>query len=183
LTTYKAKASHVGLAYVYCDYRDHTQQTLVKIIGAITKQLLRQLDNPPNDFEDLWQKSHEGKVPLEERGAMEALSSVCRSFERTYICIDALDECHNASGLLNLIYQAPSNTRTFATTREHVLVAVRKYFESSQRIEIEAKLSDIRILVEQRIEADRHENPDLMTTELQIEITEKICQLSKGMYV
>ena len=35
-----------GIAYVYCDYRDHGKQTMANILGSILSQLLLQIPNP-----------------------------------------------------------------------------------------------------------------------------------------
>lgn len=35
--------AQIGLAYVYCDYRDQTQQTVKNIVGGILKQLFAAL--------------------------------------------------------------------------------------------------------------------------------------------
>ena len=178
-----ASSLKMGLAYVYCDYRDQIQQSTENIIGAITNQLLRKLPSLPEEIIAIWEKHCRGKEHLEPAQAIEVLCSTCKLFHRTFICLDALDECRDITKLLNCLQQAPSTVRIFGTGREHVLPIVRRQFEHTQTIHIEAKESDIRILIDKKIEEDRESNPSLMNEKLQRYITEKICTSSKGMLV
>jgi hypothetical protein len=179
----EATSPNIGLAYIYCDYRDQLQQTTENIIGAITKQLLRQLPGLPEGITATWKKSRNGKEPLELAQAMEALSSACRSFNRTFICLDALDECRDIPKLLHCLHQAPSTVRIFGTGRKHVQPIIRNHFEHTQTIHIEAAESDIHVLVKERIKEDRKKDPSLMNEQLERCITERIFTLSKGMFV
>jgi hypothetical protein len=173
----------MGSAYVYCDDRTQIQQTTENIIGAIIKQLLRQLPSLPKDFLAIWEKHRYGEEPLELAQAIEALCNTCKLFNRTFICLDALDECRDIPKLLNSLHQAPSTVRIFSTGRQHIQPIVGKHFEHTQTIYIEAKKSDIRILINEKIKEDRKKDPSLMNEELERCITEKISALSKGMFV
>ena len=113
----------------------------------------------------------------------EALRITCKSFNRTYICLDALDECLNFHELLTNLQQAPSSIRLFSTGRNHVQPFVRKKFEHAQMIRIEAKDSDIRMLIQKYINEDRDKDPDIMDDRLEQDMIEKISALSKGMFV
>lgn len=178
----KVTSPNIGLAYMYCDYRDQVQQTTQNIVGAITKQLLRQLPDLPKEITAAWEKSCNGKEPLKLAQAIEALSNVCKSFNRTFICLDALDECRDIPKLLNCLHQAPT-VRIFSTGRKHVQPIIRNHFEHTQTIHIEAKESDIQVLIKERIKEDRKKDPSLMSEQLERCITERISTLSKGMFV
>jgi hypothetical protein len=56
-------------------------------------------------------------------------------------------------------------------------------FEHAQTILIEAKESDIRILVQEKINEDRDKDPDLMDEKLEREILRIISALAHGMFV
>lgn len=179
----KASSPNVGLAYVYCDYRDQIQQTTKSIIGAILKQLLRQIPSIPKEIAAFLEKHCNETEPFELSQALEALHTACKSFSRIFICLDALDECQDMHKLLDSLEQVPSTVHLFSTGREHVQHIVRQHFEHSQTIHIEAKESDIRILIEETINEDRKKDPSLMNETLEHDITQKISTLSKGMFV
>ena len=179
----KANSPNVGLAYIYCDYRDQIQQTTKSIIGAILKQLLRQVPSIPKEIAAFLEKHCSETERFELAQALEALRNTCKSFSRIFICLDALDECQDMHKLLNSLEQVPSTVRLFSTGREHVQHIVRQHFEHTQTIHIEAKKSDIRILIEETINEDRKKDPGLMNETLEHDITQKISTLSKGMFV
>jgi len=174
---------NVGLAYVYCDYQDQIQQTTQNIYGAILKQLLRALPSIPKELEKVLMKSHREKNPLELAQLRDALRITSRFFDQIYICLDALDECEHVDQLLSTLKQAPSSVRLFSTGRKHVKSIVQRYFEDTQTILIEAKESDVRILIQEKVNEDRMKDPKIMDAELEQDIIEKISALSIGMLV
>ena len=174
---------NVGLAYVYCDYRDQTQQTTQNIYGTILKQLLRALPSIPEELTEILLKSHREKNPPELAQLRDALRIASRFFDQIYICLDALDECEHVDQLLSSLKQVPSSVRLFSTGRKHVKSIVQRYFEDTQTILIEAKESDIRILIQEKVNEDRMKDPEIMDAKLEQDIIEKISALSMGMLV
>ena len=174
---------NIGLAYVYCDYRDQAQQTTQNIYGAILKQLLRALPNIPEELTEILLRSHREKNPLELAQLRDALRITSRFFDQIYICLDALDECEHVDRLLSSLKQIPSSVRLFSTSRKHVKSIVQRYFEDTQTILIEAKESDIRILIQEKVNEDRMKDPEIMDAKLEQDIIEKISALSMGMLV
>lgn len=172
-----------GLAYLYCDYRDHQEQTLPNIVGALTRQLLEKLSSTPSKIETLWQKSANGQRPLALYQALDALSEVCKTFGRVFLCIDALDECQDLPGLLKLLCQLPSNVWICSTGRKHVATVVSNHFDAAEMVEIEAEDSDVRMFVEHKIEEDRQKDPDLMDDNLKEAISDNISGLASGKFV
>ncbi|OCK74412.1 purine and uridine phosphorylase, partial [Lepidopterella palustris CBS 459.81] len=174
---------NIGLAYVYCDYRDQIQQTTKNIIGAIIKQLLMQLPTTPEEITAIWQKHQKDKIPLELVEVNEALRITCKSFNRTYICLDALDECQSFQELLTFLQQAPSSIHLFSTGRNLVEPFFRKKFEHAYTIRIKAKDSDIQMLIQKYINEDREKDPDIMDKRLEQDVMTKISALSKGIFL
>jgi hypothetical protein len=172
----------MGLAYVYCDYQDQSLQTTKNIIGTILKQLLRLLPRIPEEITEIWREIYNENKPLTLEQAIEALRVTCRSFNRTYICLDALDECQHIDLLLKSLQQAPS-VRLFSTGRKHVEPIVQRFFRHPQTILIEAQESDIRIFIKKKINEDREKDPEIMNEKLEQDIIENISALNKGMFV
>ena len=173
----------MGLAYVYCDYRDQYQQTTENIYGAILKQLLRRLPSVPTAIEQGLQKLHAEQKPLELGQGMHMLRTICGSFDRTYICLDALDECQHLDRLLNSLQKAPASVFLFCTGRSHILRVVQNCFPKSGEMIIKAEDSDIKLLIKERINNDRKINSEIMDKALERDIVEQISSLSGGMFV
>ncbi len=75
-----AGGSGIGLAYVYCDYRDQSHQTTVNIVGGLLKQLLSTLPRLPEDIIRLYeQKCHRERklFELTERRDSTSLGLLC----------------------------------------------------------------------------------------------------------
>ena len=75
---------NIGLAYVYCDYRDQTQQTTQIIYGTILKQLLRALPSIPEELTEILLRSHREKNPLDLAQLRNAFRIASRFFDQIY---------------------------------------------------------------------------------------------------
>jgi hypothetical protein len=180
----KAGGQEIGLAYVYCDYRDQSQQTTVNLMGGLLKQLLVTLPELPEELITIHrQKYEQERTSLELSDAVEMFHSTCRTFNRTYICLDALDECQDVIQLLKCLQDTPSSVRLFTTSRKHIQTIVQHHFKESVTISIVANESDIKAFIKGRIEENRIQEPDIMDEKLEKEITERIVAFSKGMSV
>jgi len=179
----KADNRNMGLAFVYCDYRDQVQQTTENIIGAILKKLLTQLPSILPEVVEIWKKHSNGRQRLGLFQTVEALCNVCKLFTTVFLCVDALDECADMLTLLTSLQHAASKVHLFTTGRKHVRDIVRQCFKNTKMIHIEAKISDIQILIKKRIDEDRTKDPSLMNEALEHDITEKISAFSNGMLV
>ena len=182
--TQKAGNLEIGLAYIYCDYRDQSQQTTVNLVGGMLKQLLLTLPNLPKAiiaiYEQKWQRE---RKRLELPDAVTMLHTVCRTFSWTYICLDALDECGDMNQLLKSLQEAPPSIHFFITGRKHIQTSVQRHFKEAVTITIEANESDIKAFIKTRIGENRILEPDVMDETLEEEIMEKITAFSKGMSV
>lgn len=145
-------------------------------------QLLRRLPSLPEGIAAILNDRCHKKGPPELAQKTEAFYNICSLFHRVFICLDALDECQDQEilELLNCLRNAPM-VRIFTTGRKHVQRTIETYFGPTQTIHIEAKESDIQVLVKERIEEDRKKDPSLMDEQLERHITEKVSALSKGM--
>lgn len=79
----------VCVAFIYCDYREQKQQSAENMTEGILKQAITAANTVP---EELVKRKAERKGALELKDAVQALSRTLRSFDRTYLCIEALDE-------------------------------------------------------------------------------------------
>jgi hypothetical protein len=179
----KQIAQHMGLAYIYCDYRDQKEQTIENILGAILKQLLALLAEIP---EAVW-KVYEERVgqgkPLSLTDAVDLLRITSAQFTTTYICLDALDELRDLQGLLKSLRDRASSWKIFITGRPQVRETIQQYFKEAQIIPIEARESDIRLYIEHAIGGPDDKEPDAMDDDLRRAILKRVVDSAEGMLV
>ncbi|KAF2230516.1 hypothetical protein EV356DRAFT_453757, partial [Viridothelium virens] len=171
----------IGLAYMYLDSNDQKNQTTGNVIGAFIKQLLMPLPTIPRLVEEVWSNyKHEGP-PIAQMMAM--FYEACEAFTRTFICVDALDECNDLKGLLSYFNRAQSrvpSVRLVCTSRPHIEFMLYGCGLNPYAILLEARLSDVRAFVEWRIEDDQKDRPSIMDCHLKEEIVRKLLDVYGG---
>ena len=107
---------------------------------------------------------------------------------RTFVCIDALDECAAAhrvkllNSLLQQVLEKSPRTRIFMIGRPHVRAEIEKRF-AGQVITVSVGPSKDDIVEYLRLRLDEDETPDAMDESLEAEILEKIPETMSEMYV
>lgn len=186
IETQFATSSKVGIVYMYCDYQDQKIQTLIEVLGSISQQLLAALPESSVDvlkaLEPL--KDHNRKkMTLEVKDILSLLEVIERSFDRVFICVDALDELEEKTRieLLKVLKNNLTTAQLFITGRPHIEAEVERYVDHQEQVmvKIEASLEDIQSYIEHEIELDN--NPDAMTMPLKEEIKTSIAEQSHGM--
>ena len=153
---------NVTVVCVYCDFQDQERQTAANIIGALTKQLVNALEMVPTEIEEAFKRAERevGGRGLQVSETVRLLRGALASVERTFICIDALDECpeKHLSELLTSLHtvsQVSPGVRLFITGRPHIRSAVEKYLpECVQVIPFSPNSEDIREYLEMKLKHD-----------------------------
>ena len=161
---------NVGVACLYADYKDQTNQTLVYILGTFLRQLLTTVQEPIPDkvLQRLYDiRCQGGKVGIEDNLAL--LKMWLHRLKGAFICIDAIDELEpkvrwNLLNILRDLVTNNNNIRLFLTGRGHVESEVQKCFKVTQmhKVIITASQQDIQEFVRQQIKEDQDLNPDAM---------------------
>jgi hypothetical protein len=155
----------------------------VNLVGGLLKQLLATLPDLPKDLVEIYrQKAERERKFLELSDAITIFSSTCKTFKRTYVCLDALDECKDVIQLLKSL-QNLSSVFFFMTSRRHLQVYVQSHFKETLAIPIVASENDIRAYIKDKVDVNRTEEPEIMDDKLEGEIMDKIVASSKGMLV
>ena len=173
----------IGVAYIYCDYLKHEEQTPIHLVGSLLKQLAEQ-QKPMSESLRNYYKEHKrsNTNPSPER-AIEVLKAECDSWSRIYIIIDALDECSEkdatrqilVKGLLSL--QSSKRINILVTSRP--IPSILCNLEVWERLEIRADSEDIhRYLLGQM---DRFSKRILAEKDLQAKIISEIIDAADGM--
>ncbi|KAK6340259.1 hypothetical protein TWF730_002023 [Orbilia blumenaviensis] len=162
-TTETKEKSRIGIAYVYCDYRQAMEQTALNILTSLMVQLVHQSlpstedDSDPNDgpslpsaVEALRQEYRRyGLIPSIDKIAKAIKSMATTTFSRVYIVIDALDECetsaHDRQDLLRHIFRlrAEANINIFATSKHVPVIMQQLESEGCCKLEVRAHDEDL----------------------------------------
>ena len=173
---------------IYFDFAAQNDQSPTITMGALLKQVVGGLEEIPEGISQAFQKE---KKALGGRGPR--LSDIVKmlqtttSKERTFICIDALDECvpeHRAKIIdsLGQILQKSPATRIFVTGRPHIRPDItRRLAGRVTSLSISTKRDDIIRYLHSRLEEDII--PDAMDSSLEAEILKKIPKDVSEMYV
>src|SRR5437588_7329984 len=176
------------VACFYFDFAAQKEQSPTSMLGALLKQLVCGLENIPEEISRAYQDQ---KNAIAGRGPR--LSDIVKMLQttssrrRTFICIDALDECaegHRVKLLdsFNQILQKTPGTRIFVTGRSHILPEIgRRLSGRVTSVRISTKRDDIIRYLRNRLDEDT--NPDAMDSSLEADILKKIPEDISDMYV
>lgn len=139
----------VGVASIYCNFKEEDLQTLQNLLASICVQLC------PHRLPDALITLHSTHSIQNTRPTWKEINPIFKdcltSHDTVYIIIDALDECskNTRSFLLKYFETLPSNVRLLVTTR-HV-DEIARAFHACSRIEIRANDDDLRKYISSRI--------------------------------
>ena len=175
----KARGQNATVACFYFDFSVQKDQSPASTLGALLKQVVGGLEEIP---EEILQAYGNQKKALGGRGPQ--LSDIVKmlqttsSKERTFICIDALDESvpeHRVKLLdsLNQILQKSPGTRIFVTGRPQIRPEIgRRLAGRVASLSISTKGGDIIRYLHSRLEEDA--TPDAMDTSLKADILKMV---------
>ena len=157
------------------------------MLGAILKQVVSDWKHIPQQVEVAFQKSKNelGGRGLESAEILKLLISTLRTLERSYVCIDALDEFPEEYRpelfrSLAQITRESLGTRLFVTGRQHIR-EVGRYFTGGAEIQIIPSEEDIKKYLSMRLRNDTQ--PAIMNDSLREEILTTIPKKISEMYV
>ncbi|KAH7244492.1 uncharacterized protein BKA55DRAFT_692292 [Fusarium redolens] len=149
LSTKFQEQSDIGIAFIFCNFRRHHEQTLEDLLAALLKQLTQQQSVVQSGVTELYNscKKKGGRPSVEKLST--ALQCVSALFSRTFLIIDALDKCQTTSGCRNafldemLSLQARCGTNLFMTS--HFIPEIAGSLDSQATLEIRPSDDDVRI--------------------------------------
>ena len=173
---------NIGIAYVYCNFRQQQEQKPLDLLASLLKQLAQKQPSMPESIGSLYEHhKRKGTWPALAE-ILEVFHSVVGNYSRVFIIIDALDECQASDGdrmrLLSEIFslQAKTGANLFVTSR--FIPEIMKKFEGIIVLEIRASDEDVSRYVEGRMsQSIISEYPGLQDT-----IRTEIVKAADGMY-
>ena len=173
-----------GRAFLFCNYKRQDNQEVDNLLASLLGQLVAWQSTVPESIRESHDEHRRGKKPrLSQDEIHEALCGITKNYSRTFIIIDALDECktdHIRNELLSEIYklQERSDIRLMVTFRPNI---VPKHPDIVTKLEIRAHKEDIEEYLDGRMSELRSVVQN--NNKLQCKIKSHILTLVNDMYV
>ena len=158
------------------------------MLGSLLKQVVSGMENIPEEISQAFkeQKKVIGGRGLRLPDIVKMLQAITSS-RRTFVCIDALDECaavHRVKLLdsLKQILEKSPGTRIFILGRPHIQAEIEKRLAGRvTSLSLGPRKSDI--IEYLRVRLDEDLTPDAMDESLEADILQKIPENMSEMYV
>jgi len=184
----EAVEEDAAVACFYFDFAARHEQSPANMLGSLLRQLVTGLEGIPEavarGFRN--QKKVIGGRGLQVSAILEMFQAIPTT-KRTFICVDALDECapkHRMVILESLgqIVQGSRNIRIFVTGRSHIRSEVeRKLDGEAAFILVEPTEDGIISYLREKLRDDT--TPEVMNSTLEANIMESIPAISSETYV
>ena len=182
----RAREEDVAVACIYFDFASRNEQTAASMLGALLRQIVSGLDQIPKEIAGGFAnyKKTIGGLRLRLPEIVEMLQDITSS-RRTFICVDALDECgteHRLEvlGSLRQVLQKSPGARIFLTGRPQIRHEVERYLAGTlEVISVTANKDDIITYLRARLEKDT--TPDAMDSSLEADIVKDIIENASEM--
>lgn len=133
----------LAVAFLYLNYSLRSDQTLIRILRSLLRQLVEGLPAIPNEITEFHYANRDPSL----HELIQVLSSVVRKHHSTFIIVDALDDCSPEilNGLLDAIQRLQSIGARFMLTSRFTNIVDRelKSFQKCSTLEIRAVDKDI----------------------------------------
>ncbi|MCJ1307667.1 hypothetical protein MMC25_001315 [Agyrium rufum] len=174
----------VAIAYVYCDYKDPKTQNASEILSSVIRQLSEQQDTLPPEVKTFRDKYLTKRRYPSDEDRLSLASTLSQLFTKTYILIDALDECPEASREMFYLWarKLATSVRLLITSRANLQLQDR--FPDLNMIDIVAQPFDVQAYLESQI--DTHDRMLMFTAKdsnLKKDIIEEVNEKAAGMFL
>ena len=175
-----------AVACFYFGSTEQKEQSAISVLGALLKQVVSSLGQIPEEITDAFRRHKKfiGGRDLQLSEIAKMLGSLS-STQRTFLCLDALDECAAPDrsmillSLRNITEMSPT-TSIFLTGRPYVGDEVGKHFlERIAHVSISPRTGDITQYIQTKLAEDTAWGE--MDINLEEEIVKKIQETSSEM--
>lgn len=176
----------IGVACIYLNHKEGNDQTPLKLLAGLWRQLVLNRDIG-SDAKELYQQHHEkGTLPPLQKVA-NILNCSITKFSKVFVIVDAMDEYPNESPtfqreiLLQHLAEMGSNVNLMITSRPNIFPEP-SLFPDLETLDIRAAPEDIRGYIRAQIKLSPHLRRHIQKKPvLQEEILTKIVDTVDGM--
>jgi len=173
----------------YFDFAAQNEQSPVNMLGSLLRQLVSGLEEIPEAVVQGFRNEKKviGGRGLQVPGILRMFQQTLTATRRTFICVDALDECvpkHRMVVLESLaeILRGSPNTCLFMTGRPHVRDEVeRRLCGAASSVIIQPADGGVARFLREKLSKDT--TPRVMSSILEAEIMRSIPEMSSETYV
>ncbi|EHK26130.1 uncharacterized protein TRIVIDRAFT_112497, partial [Trichoderma virens Gv29-8] len=168
----------VGIAYIYCNFHQHNEQTTSGLLASILKQLAETQPLLAARVKDLHNRHYTRRTRPSVDELYNTLQSIIASYPRIFIIVDALDECQTSNNcrfqFLSRLFklQIHGGINIFATSRP--LPEICQKFKESMTIEICAYDDDVRDYLDSQISQSDSKILDICREDIKTKITKAV---------
>lgn len=153
---HKINEQEIGIAFIYCNYREREKQTTVNLVASLLKQLIQTKLVIPSKLCSLYKQHIRRKSRPTLVECSELLYLELAACSRAFIIVDALDECDETRGtrsdLISQLLRLPSSTSLMITSRD--VPSIQLELSRFCRLEIRASDADVKTYLEGHIERE-----------------------------
>ena len=178
----KAQEDNIGVGYLYFSFQQRQEHKLEELLTSLLQQLLRGLHPLPAQISLLYKKHNKRSRPSCDE-ICDVLVAILAKYSKSYIVVDALDECQETcrQGFLRKILDLQSKTKFKLFVTSRLIPDSEETFGKALTLQIHAHNDDIETYLESRMpELPRYVQRDSV---LQKEIKTAIVEATDGMYV
>ncbi|UKZ72900.1 hypothetical protein TrVFT333_000537 [Trichoderma virens FT-333] len=168
----------VGIAYIYCNFRQHDEQTTSGLLASILKQLAETQPLLAASVKDLYNGHDIRRTRPSADEFYNTLQSIIASYSRIFVIVDALDECQTSNNclfqFLSKLFdlQIHGGINIFATSRP--IPEICQKFKESMMIEISAQDDDVRGYLDGQISQSGYNILDICREDIKNKITKAV---------
>lgn len=174
------------IAYLYCDYKNQAMQTAPNLLACLARQIIGFPKALPPQLEEMHRELEyqRGRPSFEE--LKKLLIALFNQYERTYVIVDALDECEAIRErrlLMPVLELLPRTSGRLLVTSRPNNEDISNTFGKASQITITASESDLRQYVTERIaEEECKTSVTRFKPELKENIIATVSTGASGMY-
>ena len=175
----QTREQNAAVTCFYFDFAARKEQTATRMLGSLLKQTV---SGTGRISEDIWRALRDQRETVSERrpqlGDIVKMLQLITSSQRTFMIIDALDECtavqrYRLFDSLKIILERSPGTRIFVTGRPHIRAEIEiRLAGRVASVSVSPTRNDIVRFLRARLSED--ETPDAMDESLEADILEKI---------
>ncbi|KAH0528099.1 hypothetical protein TsFJ059_003003 [Trichoderma semiorbis] len=172
----------IGFAYIYCNFRQQNEQTAIRLLTNLLKQLSQGQLHLPKTVKDLFDKHKETRTQPSLGEVTAALQAITESYSRSFIVVDALDECQELGqlGFLDGVFNLQTKTGVNILATSRFSESIKKQFGGCPTVEISATDGDILTYLNGQISLRRS---NMINGDLQDKISTQLTKASGGMFL
>lgn len=184
-----ASTPHIAVLYFFFDFNDPDKQRHENMIRSLLGQISLHCVNLPPVLEELYSSCLNGERKPNFEAVLKTFHQLATAFKKTFIVLDALDECNHRSELLasieELISWDDTDLRVLVTSRKEKDIedSILPLTKDEARVRIQSALvdADICAYVHDQLQTNRKLQRWQRRPEVQMEIETTLMEKANGM--